>query len=220
MSGKRLTLAAALNAAVTALETVGTTISLSHGAGMLLYYTVCSNILTLFASGAFTVWAVAAGRKGARRVPPWISFARYISSGCLALTFFTVVLVLAPAAAPYGELPNVLYRGANLYHHLLCPVLSVLSFCFLERERGHKLTTRDNAIALIPTVIYAVILVILNAVRAVEGPYPFLMVYAQPVWASALWFAGILAAEYFLLLAVRKINGRGARERAGYEIYR
>ena len=92
--------------------------------------------------------------------------------------------------------------------HLLCPVLGLLAFLFAEDHS--QLRLRHTLYAMIPTVLYAAVIVTLNLTRTVRGPYPFLLVYEQPVWASLLWAALILGTAWLIALAlVLAKRGRG-----------
>ena len=112
-----------------------------------------------------------------------------------------VLFVLAPDAGKHGY-RTLLTEGDMLYHHLLCPVLALIVLVALERP---ALPLRDAALAVIPTLVYAIITLILNLARRLDGPYPFLRVYRQPVSASAFWFVAILGGNYLIALAVRAI---------------
>ena len=62
--------------------------------------------------------------------------------------------------------------------------------------------------AWIPTVIYAVVVVILNILKLLEGPYPFLYVYKQPWYISLVWAVGIVGANLlcaFLMHLIRAV---------------
>lgn len=84
-----------------------------------------------------------------------------------------------------------------LYQHTLCPLLASLSFFVFEAE--NKLQKNEVVKALIPTLIYALVMIILNICEVIEGPYIFLMVYSQPWYMSVIWcivilgIAGVLA---------------------------
>lgn len=73
-------------------------------------------------------------------------------------------------------------------------------------EEGGKPGKKLKRLAIIPTILYAVVLIILNAVGAVVGPYPFLMVRNQPIWASILWFVLIVGMGYAFVHLIAKIK--------------
>lgn len=173
----------AANAALIVLELVGTAISFrSGGAKNLKYYTVLSNVFALVSSIAFLCSYLRRGGK----VSHIAGMMRYIASCCLALTFLTVIFVLVPMAIPYGTAANVLYKGAQIFHHIICPILSCVSFIFFEQDI--ELPKKAYITAVAPTLTYAAVFVILNLLKAVRGPYPFLHIYEQPVYISVLWF--------------------------------
>ena len=63
---------------------------------------------------------------------------------------------------------------------------------------------------MIPPVLYAAVIVTLNLTRTVRGPYPFLLVYEQPVWASLLW-AGVILGTAWLIALLLVLVKRGRR---------
>jgi len=158
------------------------------------YYTQDSNIVLLIAC---LIMSIEQGRVlfGEKRVetPRYAQMLKYIATSMVTLTFLVVVFVLIPYAGINSAVEK-LFCGASLYHHFLCPVMAFVSFVFFEKEP--KLKFIDTLCALIPTIVYAVIIVILNLCRVITGPYPFLKVYEQPVYASILWVFAILGGAY------------------------
>ena len=65
---------------------------------------------------------------------------------------------------------------------------------------------RTAAYAVIPTLIYGIVTLILNLARELDGPYPFLQVYRQPAIASVGWFVAIIGGNYLIALAVRAVS--------------
>ena len=90
-----------------------------------------------------------------------------------------------------------------LYHHTLCPILAILSFAFVE-----KYDNLNAVKGLYFTLIYAAVMIALNVLKIVEGPYPFLLIYKQPVLHSVLWTVIILAITYAIALILKKVNGK------------
>ncbi len=199
----------AANASLIVLELIGSSISFQRGGfGNLRWYTVLSNVFALVSS---VVWLISYIRRGGK-VGFIAGMMRYLASCCLAVTFLTVIFVLVPMAMPSGTAANVLYKGPQIYHHILCPILSCVSFIFFEQ--GMTVDRKKLTAALAPTMLYAVVFVILNLLKVVYGPYPFLHVYEQPWFISVLWAAvigGVAAASAWAIGKLRnKFSGAGA----------
>ena len=175
-------------------------IFLKQGFTMLMFYTVDSNILALIASLLVGIYAFKAYRSGVK-IPESIKMLKYISVCCLTVTFIVVVLVLAPMNGIKGY-QMMLFSGDMLFHHLISPVLSILTFLMFDRVSYSN--SKSASFALIPTIIYAVILITLNLLRIVEGPYPFLRVYAQPFYLSLIWFILIVGGAYLIAYGLAK----------------
>jgi hypothetical protein len=85
--------------------------------------------------------------------------------------------------------------------------MSLFSFLFLESKTA--LPKAAPVWALIPTAVYAVIMLILNAARITVGPYFFLRVYEQPVYKTILWVVVVMGINYLLSwLVMKAYNGR------------
>jgi len=63
-------------------------------------------------------------------------------------------------------------------------------------------------IGVIPTILYAIIIVILNIVRYIEGPYPFFRVYNQSIIVSIIWIVIIMGLVYFISYMLYKLHNR------------
>ncbi len=198
----RLAGAFCANALIVILEVIALGLSIAaQGLGRFLFYTQNSNYLTMAISLLFCIYA-AKELRGKGKMPGWLYTMRYITVSCLMLTFFVVIFVLMPAMGENAL--SMLFEGSMLYQHTLCPSLAVFSFLALEIE--DKLPKTDVVKALIPTLVYALIAITLNLCRVIEGPYPFLMVYAQPWYASVLWCIIILGIAGFLAFVVWKVH--------------
>ena len=56
-----------------------------------------------------------------------------------------------------------------------------------------------------------------RAKNTMEGPYPFLMVYKQPVWASVLWLIAIPGGAYLIALLLYKLSLKVSARRTAAE---
>ena len=190
-------------------------VSAFHGGlKMFIYYTNSSNFLCLMVSAIFVVFmlpALSKGRtsgfvstymmqhyKGEAAMPRWIGMIRYIASCCLMLTFLVVLLVLGPKDGYEDQLLG----GVHLINHVIAPVLSLMSFLLLET--AEPLPKKAPFYAIIPTVIYAVILIGMNAAGLTDGPYFFLRVREQSLVTTVLWTIVLLGGNYFISWLVMK----------------
>ncbi len=139
----------------------------------------------------------------ANEMPLRIQRLKYMATSAVSLTFLVVVFILIPLAG-WDSAVDKLFVEAKLYHHFLCPLLAFFSFIFFEKNP--KLRFKDTAYALIPTVIYAVVLTLLNIFKVVEGPYPYFKVYEQSVFMSCVWFVAILGIAYGICVGVFFLN--------------
>ncbi len=164
-----------------------------------IYYTQLSNAFLLVATIIYGFYLLRRINGGKHKIPRKVELMKYAATICVALTFIVCVTLLSWMTG-YG-LKAILTRGAMLELHTLCPLLAVASFIFLEKyniQRG-----REIWIGLAPTLLYAIVAIVLNILRVMVGPYPFLMVYAQPVYMSVLWCGLILACTYGIALILR-----------------
>lgn len=180
-----------------------------NGASMFRFYTEDSNLFALAASAVYAVFAFRALR-GGRPVPRAAVLLKYAAACCLALTFAVVVCVLAPMMGAQGY-AVMLFGEPMLFTHFLCPLVAVGSCVAVDRE---ELPPRAEWAAAVPTLLYAAVTVVLNLARKLDGPYPFLRVWAQPWWASVLWCAAILGAAVLLARLLAACRRRRLRKGA------
>ena len=221
----KLMTALVLNVLVIVLEVAGLATCWGCGFGRFFeFYTDDSNVLALVSSICYVVAAVLYLKDPEREIPHWVKVLRFCGSAVLMVTFLVVAFVLAPMAGMggMGDMGGIetgstgLLAGYRLmawmnefkYFHLFCPLLSLVSFIFFED--GKWLRKADIPYTWIFTLIYGVILVILNIVGVVSGPYPFLMVRENPIFVSVLSVIGIFALIAFLGWALWKLNRKFA----------
>lgn len=153
-----------------------------------LFYTIDSNLIALASSFVYVAFSLL--RK--EGFPAWAACLRYIAALNLVLTFLVVIFILCPMQGGI----QMLVGGAFLYQHLFCPIITFISFVFLEEEYSLPSYSRKAALSL--TLLYTFVLVIMNIIGIIVGPYPFLRVTVQPIWQSVLWFIALFAGFYFL----------------------
>ena len=109
----------------------------------LKYFTVESNLLVGLVA---ILWIVFRLTKGKGNIPGWVAILKYLSSASVFVTFAVVLVFLGPL---YGY--ALMYYGANLFFHLLIPLLAIAEEVFLKEE---KVTFRESFLAMIPPFLY------------------------------------------------------------------
>ena len=201
----RRVLSILLNLAVVRMEPIAIRMSWEAvGEQSLTFYTENSNLFSAAVCLLVAVcqlWALLSGRA----LPRWVKRLKFIAACCLTLTFLTVVFVLAPCYPDEGGVVFLLTESSMLYHHLLNPMAALLSYLLLEREP--HLPRSDVRWALLPTLAYAAVILPLNILRVIVGPYPFFEVYHQPVYVSILWAVGLLGVNYLYAWLLWRLGG-------------
>ena len=200
----RRLLSIALNLFVVCMEPIALPLSWEMGqAQIFTYYTEDSNIFAATVCTLVALWQLRCIFTGGE-LPVWLKKLKFMATSCLLLTFMTVVLVLAPMVGE-GGLYLLLWTSSTRYHHLLNPMAALLSYLLLEREP--RLPRSDVRWALLPTLAYAAVILPLNILRVIVGPYPFFEVYHQPVYVSVLWAVGLLGVNYLYAWLLWRLGG-------------
>lgn len=182
-----------INSIIILFSTIGTIWEIwENGWGMLRYYTVDSNIFIAICCFLDIFWQ---SREKKERVI-WIKNLKYIATCCMMLTFFVVVFILAPMGGVAG-LIQILTEGGLLFHHTLCPIAAIISYYRVDCKQ-FELKKYMTYLGMVPTVFYAIVVVILNIKKKIHGPYPFLYVYEQDIWVSVMWILVILGLAYVI----------------------
>ena len=194
-------LIAAVDLIVIVLEILGFVINFPYERfRMVRFYTQDSNFFTLVACMIQLIYVLPRLRgEPDRPMPRWITVLKFISAGTLFITFLIVITVLAPAdcVQKYHSLfgyYNMCVYGSRLYHHTICPVLTVVSFFLLDDP--DNLRRRDSFFILWYTLIYGVVLLALNYFYIVRGPYGFLHVHEQKWYITVLWGIILMSIAY------------------------
>ena len=194
-----------LNGLMIIFEVIALIINLHNNGLLIEYYTIDSNMLALVSSLIYFVYLILD-----EKMPRWLEIFKYMTTVCLTITFLVVIFILAPMYE--FNYKFFLLDGAFVYQHLLCPIMAVVTFLFFDTL--HKFNIRDYIRGLYLTVIYAIILITLNIVGIVKGPYPFLMVKEQSVMASVLWCIFLTLFDYLIAVCLGKLYFKFNKEGA------
>ena len=192
-----------LNLIIVLLELIGLVYcSLNQGLSMFTFYTVDSNYFLLVTSTLLLIYLVMNHIKD-KRIPKLVIFLKYTSTINVILTFIVVIFVLIPMGG-VASIKMMLLDGVMSIHHVICPLLATISFIFFDPKE--KINNKDLFLSLVPTIVYATIIIILNITKVITGPYPFLHVYEQPIYMSILWVFIILGATLLISFLLKVIN--------------
>ena len=201
----KLAMSLIINVIIIILEIIGTTICAGGtGLEMFSFYTTDSNIFALtvcIVFAFFTARSLFSPKKP--DIPKPVRTLKYISVCCLIVTFVVVVTIFAPVSGE-GGYEYMLFNGDFLYIHFACPLLSLISFVLFEG--GTKYDVGLSFAATVPTFIYAVIAVILNLLYVIDGPYPFLCIYEQPLHLSILWLILFIDIAFLSASLIQKLG--------------
>lgn len=159
------------------LEYAGLRISISERKWKVFaYYTQISNMLTVLGSLGF----VLLGQR------PAVTALRFTSASMLTMT--CLISIFAPASMG-GGFQKMMLSGNGLYHHTLCPALSVASYLLRET---HVPTAGAMLLPAALTLLYGLTMVWVNAKGFFTGPYFFFEVRRMKAFATALWMSAIM----------------------------
>lgn len=169
-------------------------------ADFFLYYTQLSNVAAVISSAMYTAFRSTENEK----LRAAVRGARYLGACGLTMTFIVVTCIFIPFG---GESATVRLLGSvnGVLHHLVCPVISVVSYVFFEEGVRAK---RAIWLPFGATAVYALTVYALNYLRLAKAPYPFFEVYEHPAWELVLWFFGLMGLVTGIAAAVRLLNGR------------
>lgn len=123
---------------------------LLHGVRSFRFFTVDSNLLAALACLCVLPFSLRGVFGGGYDLPAFARAVKYIGVCAVTLTFLTVVCFLAPTQ---GWRP--MFSGSNLWLHLLCPLLCILSFLLFESQG--EIPFPVTFAALLPTVVYGTV---------------------------------------------------------------
>ena len=147
----------------------------------LKFYTQLSNLTAIVSAFLFLLTDGAS----------WVSYLRYMAVCLLIMTCLVTVFVLVPTIK---DTHLLLWSRVGFLLHLLCPFLNTVSYLFLEPHAGASAII----VPAIATFVYGVIMLYLNYINKMDGPYPFLRVYHQSKTATVVWFTVLM----FLLFGI------------------
>lgn len=202
---KKLNIAIVLNALVVCFVIYSSILNLiEDGWGFFKYYTELSNMFGGITSAICLYHFICKKKNSAYNVPEWCTELKFFATCCLMLTFLVVVFLLAPEKGGWYGYRTMLFGKTSICTHFLTPLTITISFLLFETEPLIKNIFR----AIIPTLLYAVVIIILNIVKVLVGPYFFLHVYEQSVFMTLVWTVVVLGIDALIIYGIGTLKNR------------
>lgn len=172
---------------------------------MFRFFTVQSNLFAGIVSLIFAIKEIQILRGKKNEISKRMHVLKLMSSTAVGLTFFVVFAYLGPIT-PYGV--PALLMNANLFFHLIIPLVSIINFvCF---ERTDKLTFRNSFWGILPTALYGVYYltnVFIHMENGTVSPvYDWYYFVQKGVWTAAIVVPIMLLITYIISLIIWRLN--------------
>lgn len=131
------------------------------------YFTTDSNLLMGIFALVFLIDQILELKGKIQEIPSYVYLLKLIGTVQVSVTFFTVVFYLAPAL---GENFYVMFLGHNFFYHLFVPVLSMVSFLFLEKTE--KISFRKTFFSMLPVLVYGIYYMANAFLHMTDGKVP------------------------------------------------
>lgn len=172
------------------------------GAKMLRYYTQLSNLLALVSALICAALGLHSLMRG-ETIPARTRRLRHLAASCQLFTLLASFFLLAEADNGPGAYSFML-EGKYLYLHTLCPLLMTAQ---LFVHPGPRLREKHALRALLPTILYGAVSLLMNRLGVYSGPYPFLRVMEQPGYVTAVGCIAMLGVNYFSARLLAALSG-------------
>lgn len=179
------------------------TASMFMAGGVLLYFTIQSNIAIAFICFVFLLFdIISLFKKKTVEIPRWLYISKFLCTVAITLTFLVFWLILVPTF-PRGMLGTYLKSLGNLCCHTFVPIFAILDWLFFDR--GYRSKKNDYLWGTAMPLYYLLFSMIAGIAGADFGggskfPYFFLN-YEKNGWLSlgrsgigVIWWIIIVAA--------------------------
>ena len=110
---------------------------------LLRFFTVLSNLLCALAALAVGIARLCG------EAPQWVLVLKFVGTAAVSVTFLTVMCFLGPVVYDYKKM----LTGPDLFLHLICPVLAIVSLLVWDMPAGGFWLV---LLGMLPVVIYGV----------------------------------------------------------------
>ena len=118
----------------------------------------------------------------------------------LVMTCLVTVFILQPLLRNSKIL---LWSRTGFFLHLVCPFLNTVSYIFLEKHAGGAALFLPAA----ATLLYGAVMLYMNYIGKIDGPYPFLRIRSQSKKATVIWVLVLLAGMGAISTVISLVAG-------------
>ena len=115
------------------------------------FFTILSNVIMGAVAAMCIPFAVDGLRYRNYHLPRWYVNLLFMGTTGVAMTFLISLAVLSPM---YGFYKMMVYSNSKLFH-LICPLLSVALFLFINSD--HRISLKSSFIAILPVALYSIV---------------------------------------------------------------
>ena len=186
-----------IHALIIILEVLGFIRAIRHEGRLAIeFYTDLSNLMALITSVLYLVFY--------KRQNKFINSLYFVTATMLTITLLVVIFVLGPMYS--FDYKWLVLQGSHFIMHLVCPLLFISVYLF------HKKRNDNKYLPVIVTLVYGIVLITLNLLKVVDGPYPFFRVYNQSIFISILWGILLLSVSLVISMLLIKLNNKINKE--------
>ena len=179
------------------LEILGFIRAINHEGRLAIeFYTDLSNLMALITSVLYLIFY--------KKENKFINSLYFVTTTMLTITLLVVIFVLGPMYS--FDYKWLILQGSHFIMHLICPLLFISVYLFYKKRNDNKY------LPVIVTGVYGIVLIILNLLKVVDGPYPFLKVYNQSILTSILWGIILLSVSLVISILLIKLNNKINKE--------
>ena len=194
MRDRKRVLFVATNFAIVVWEVVSIALRIAHKEdGMLLYFTVLSNLFAMVVCALCGVMAL----RGKYLVTLY-SWSTY-------MLCFALLVPLLGASTQVGGYRAMFLEGENFLNHLACPVAMLFAYLFCLPK---TVNLDASALTIATLLCYGTTMYLLNAFKVVRGPYFFFEVHSFPLGTILLMLVTLVALATLLSLTLYAIKMR------------
>lgn len=167
-------------------------------------FTVNSNILCAIAMMLTIPYAVDGMREKDFHLPDWMVDFLLMGVTAVGLTFIVSLCILSPVKGFV-----LIFTGSRFFLHGLCPVLAIISFCFIITN--HEISLKESLIALLPVMLYAMVYYFMVEILGPDngGWDDFYGFFTRvPSWVSLVSF---MPLTFGVTTVIRLLHNRSCR---------